>query len=79
MFAYGLKMWGKTVGDASMEARGTLMLKVLARSLQNYFLMTSNNTNHPAQFIANKVTGILFENKADHTTYFGNDLSYIQG
>ncbi|OAG45444.1 hypothetical protein AYO21_00078 [Fonsecaea monophora] len=79
MFAYGLKMWGKTVGDASMEARGNLMLAVLARSLQNYFLMTSDNTNQPAAFIGNKVTGILFENKADHVTYFGTDLSYVQG
>jgi endo-1,3(4)-beta-glucanase len=79
MFAYGLKMWGQTVGDASMEARGNLMLAVLARSLQNYFLMTADNVNQPAQFIGNKVTGILFENKADHTTYFGDDLSYIQG
>ncbi|KIW26143.1 hypothetical protein, variant 3 [Cladophialophora immunda] len=79
MFAYGLKMWGRTVGDASMEARGNLMLAVLARSLQNYFLMTSDNTNQPAAFIGNKVTGILFENKADHVTYFGTDLSYVQG
>ncbi|KIW39476.1 uncharacterized protein PV06_08087 [Exophiala oligosperma] len=79
MFAYGLKMWGKTIGDASMEGRGNLMLSVLARSLHNYFLMTSDNVNQPAQFIGNKVTGILFENKADHTTYFGTDFSYIEG
>ena len=48
MFAYGLKMWGKTIGDASMEARGNLMLSVLSRSLQNYFLMSSDNMNQPA-------------------------------
>jgi endo-1,3(4)-beta-glucanase len=41
--------------------------------------MQSNNTNQPRNFIANKVTGILFENKVDHTTYFGNNLEYIQG
>lgn len=79
MFAYALKMWGKTVGDASMEARGNLMLSILARSLHNYFLMDSDNANQPASFINNKVTGILFENKADHATYFGTDLAYIQG
>ncbi|EXJ82509.1 endo-1,3(4)-beta-glucanase [Capronia epimyces CBS 606.96] len=79
MFAYGLKMWGKTIGDASMEARGNLMLSVLARSLQSYFLMTSDNVNQPAEFIDNKVTGIMFENKVDHVTYFGTDLSYIEG
>ena len=79
MYAYALKMWGKTVGDASMEARGNWMLAVLARSLQNYFLMDSGNTNQPAQFIGNKVTGILFENKADHVTYFGANHEYVQG
>ena len=59
MFAYGLKMWGKTIGDASMEARGNLMLSVLARSLQNYFLMSDDNTNQPANYIGNKAVGIV--------------------
>ncbi|RMZ82497.1 hypothetical protein DV737_g2006, partial [Chaetothyriales sp. CBS 132003] len=79
MHAYGLKMWGRTIGDASMEARGNLMLAVLSRSLQNYFLLDSSNVNQPAEFIGNKVTGILFENKVDHVTYFGTNLEYIQG
>lgn len=79
MFAYAIKMWGQATGDASMEARGNMMLAILRRSLHNYFLMQSNNTNQPANFIDNKVTGILFENKVDHTTYFGNNLEYIQG
>lgn len=79
MFAYGLKMWGKTVGDPSMEARGNLMLSVLRRTLDNYFLMRSDNINQPPQFIGNKVTGILFENKADHVTYFGANCEYVQG
>ncbi|KAJ5543435.1 hypothetical protein N7535_005859 [Penicillium sp. DV-2018c] len=79
MFAYAIKLWGKATGDASMEARGNMMLGILARSLNNYFLMEEGNTNQPANFIANKVTGILFENKVDHTTYFGANLEYIQG
>ncbi|KAL4751234.1 hypothetical protein BDW72DRAFT_193072 [Aspergillus terricola var. indicus] len=79
MYAYALKMWGKTIGDASMEARGNLMLGILRRSFHNYFLMESDNLNHPTNFIGNKVTGILFENKVDHTTYFGSNLEYIQG
>ncbi|CAG7979316.1 unnamed protein product [Penicillium nalgiovense] len=79
MFAYAIKMWGKTTGDASMEARGNIMLGILGRSLHNYFLMEDDNENQPANFIANKVTGILFENKVDHTTYFGANLEFIQG
>ena len=59
MFAYGMKLWGKITGDQSMEARGNLMLSILARSLQNYFLMASDNTVQPRNFIDNKVTGIV--------------------
>lgn len=59
MFAYAVKMWGRTIGDASMEARGNLMLGIMRRSLDNYFLMRNNNINQPSKFIGNKVTGIV--------------------
>lgn len=58
-FAYALKMWGQVTGDASMKGRGELMLSILSRSMANYFLMDSENTIQPANFIANKVTGIV--------------------
>lgn len=79
LFAYAMKMWGKTSGDVNMEARGNLMLAVMKRSLSNYFLLESTNTNQPANFIGNKVTGIMFENKVDHVTYFGANPEYVQG
>ncbi|TVY48463.1 putative endo-1,3(4)-beta-glucanase [Lachnellula occidentalis] len=79
MSAYALKMWGRTIGDSNMEARGNLQLAVTARSLQNYFLYTSDNTIEPANFIGNKVSGIMFENKIDHTTYFGANPEFVQG
>ena len=59
MFAYAIKMWGKVTNDKSMEARGNLMLSILARTLRNYFLMQSDNANQPSNFIGNKVTGIV--------------------
>lgn len=79
MFAYALKMWGRTIGDASMEQRGDLMLSILARSIQSYYLMDSDNKNQPAKFIQNRAPGILFENKCDHVTYFGTNIEYVQG
>ena len=79
LMSYALKMWGKVIGDQAMEARGNLMLAVQKRSFQNYFLIESSNVNHPANFINNKVSGILFENKVDHTTYFGANIEFIQG
>lgn len=79
MSAYAIKMWGRTIGDSNMEARGNLQLAVTARSLQNYFLYASDNTIEPANFIGNKVSGIMFENKIDHTTYFGANPEFVQG
>lgn len=78
-FAYAIKMWGKVSGDKSMEARGNLMLKILARTLNSYFLMDSANEIMPSKFIGNKVSGILFENKCDHATFFDGNLFAIQG
>jgi endo-1,3(4)-beta-glucanase len=76
---YALKMWGKISGDLNMEARANVQLAVQARSINNYFLLTSDNKNQPPQFLHNKNTGILFENKIDHTTYFGANPEFIQG
>ncbi|KNG44331.1 glycoside hydrolase family 81 protein [Stemphylium lycopersici] len=76
---YAVKMWGKIIQDANMEARANLQLAVQARSIKNYFLMENDNKNQPPGFIKNKATGILFENKIDHTTYFGGNTEYIQG
>ena len=79
MAAYALKMWGRTTGDANLEARAGLQLAVTARALQSYFLYASSNAVQPANFIGNKVSGILFENKVDHTTYFGASAEEVQG
>ncbi|KAI1416528.1 glycoside hydrolase family 81 protein [Hypoxylon sp. FL1857] len=79
MHAYAIKMWGKTIKDANMEARGNLMLAIIARSLNRYYLYTEDNNVQPSEFVGNRVAGILFENKCDHTTYFGANIEYIQG
>lgn len=68
-FSYALKMWGQVTGDASMEARGNLMLAIQKRSFENYFLMKSDNINQPSNFIGNKVAGIV-------KTLFDSSSSY---
>lgn len=78
-FAYGMRQWGRVSGDNAMTARGDLMLGIMRRTMNLYFLMDSTNTIHPAGFIKNKVTGILFENKVDHATYFGMNPEFIHG
>lgn len=59
LFAYAIKMWGKVIQDRSMEARGNMMLSILARTVGSYFLLDSGNVNLPGNFIGNKVTGIV--------------------
>ncbi|KAG5743180.1 hypothetical protein H9Q70_014106 [Fusarium xylarioides] len=76
---YAIKMWGKVIGDANLEARGNLQLAMTARSLQSYFLLASDNDIQPANFIGNRATGILWDRKVNHTTYFGDEIAYIQG
>ncbi|KAF2800174.1 glycoside hydrolase family 81 protein [Melanomma pulvis-pyrius CBS 109.77] len=77
--SFAIKMWGKVIGDANMEKRGNLMLALQARSFNSYFYLQDNNANQPARFIGNKVSGILFENKVDHATYFGLAPELIHG
>lgn len=56
-----------------------MQLSIIARSLQHYYLYKKDNQVQPRQFIGNKVAGILFENKVDHTTYFDPNIEAIQG
>ncbi|PHH88427.1 hypothetical protein CDD83_7539 [Cordyceps sp. RAO-2017] len=79
MHAYALKMWGKVSGNAMLEARANLQLAIMARSLRDYYLYQQDNEVQPKQFIGNKVAGILFENKVDHTTFFDPSVEAIQG
>jgi endo-1,3(4)-beta-glucanase len=72
-------MWGRVSGNPRLEASGDLRIAIQTRVFCNYFLMESNNVHQPSNFIGNKVTGILFENKIDHATYFGGNIEYIQG
>ena len=47
------------------------MLAVMKRSMNMYMYYTSSNSVEPSQILPNKVSGILFDNKIDYTTYFG--------
>jgi endo-1,3(4)-beta-glucanase len=67
---YAMSLWGKVTNRPELDQLGQLMLTIARRSIQNYFLLEDDNKNHPRAFVGNKVTGILFENKVDHTTYF---------
>lgn len=68
---YALKLYGQVIGDLEMEMGANLMLGIMRTSLNMYMLYSNDNTIEPPQFIGNKVSGILFENKIDFATFFG--------
>ncbi|CAM9314443.1 unnamed protein product [Laminaria digitata] len=78
-FYYAMAMWGIATSNEELSKLGRLQLGLLARSISTYFLMTDSNSVHPAAFVRNKVTGILFEMKVDYTTWFGAEAEYIHG
>ena len=78
-FSYACMLWGMVVGNKSLECRASLQLAILRRSLQSYCLYTPNNKIQAPQYIGNCVSGIMFMNKCDWTTYFGHCIEYILG
>ncbi|RLN63103.1 hypothetical protein BBJ29_010152, partial [Phytophthora kernoviae] len=78
-FFYGMMLWGKVTKNQAVEDLGSLMLRLNARTVRTYFLMTSDNTIHPPAFVPNHVTGIFFDNKADYATWFSAEKYCIHG
>ncbi|RLN65267.1 hypothetical protein BBP00_00002970 [Phytophthora kernoviae] len=78
-FHYGIALFGQVTGDKTLETIGQLMVKLNARAIQTYFLLTDANRAQPSQFRANKVTGILFDNKVNYATWFSPEKYAIHG
>jgi endo-1,3(4)-beta-glucanase len=73
-FYYAMSLWANVSQQPYLERLGQVMMTVARRTIQSYFLMEDDNMNQPQVFVGNKVTGILFENKVDHTTYFSSRI-----
>lgn len=78
-FSFGLYLYGKASANPLFERIGRVMTRLNTRAVKMYFLMQDGNTIHPSNFIANKVTGIIFDNKADYATWFSPEKYSIHG
>lgn len=76
---YGIKLWAGVTGNQNLASVASLILSIERRAMNTYMLYRDDNTVVPSNFKANKVSGILFENKIDHATYFGMNKEYIHG
>lgn len=76
---YGIKLWAYVTNNSNLNSISSLVLAIEKRAMGMYMLYTNDNNVMPRNFIRNKVSGILFENKVDHATYFGMNKEYIHG
>lgn len=60
-------MWAIATGNSALEGLGRLQTGVVKRSINEYFLLEDSNTNHPADFVKNKVTKQTFFNIGAYT------------
>ncbi|POV95054.1 hypothetical protein PSHT_15875 [Puccinia striiformis] len=72
-----VKVWAEVTQNPRLGALADLQLSLFKRSVNHYYFMQEANTNAPACFKGNRVPGILFENKADYTTFFSNEKDAI--
>ncbi|OQR87534.1 endo-1,3(4)-beta-glucanase [Achlya hypogyna] len=76
---YGAHLFAAATGNAPLQALSALLLKLVARAHQTYFLIADDNLTHPEGFRKNKVAGILFDNKSDYATWFSPARECIHG
>jgi endo-1,3(4)-beta-glucanase len=77
--AYAIQLYGKATSNDELQALGTLMGAINARSIQSYMLLGPENEVQPAIYNMNYVSGILFANKMVHSTFFGGQTQFVHG
>lgn len=58
-FFYAMTMWAIATGNSDLEGLGRLQTGVVTRSINEYFLLKDGNTNHPPDFVKNKVSAAI--------------------
>ncbi len=78
-FTYACFLYALAAEDGILASRSKLMLAIQKNSVNHYMLFAHDNTTQPRNFVGNRVSGIKFQNKIDHATYFGLNPEYIHG
>lgn len=76
---YGVYLYGLAIGDDRIRDLGRVMLATELRATWKYWQINDGEGIYPEPFASNKVVGILWGSKVDHTTFFGANLEFIHG
>ena len=74
---YAIYLYGLARENTRLADLGRLMTALEIRAAHDYWQMTLDSTNFPAQFSANKAVGIQWGTKMDYTTWFGAEVEFI--
>ncbi len=82
---YGLALLGRvyrsineTLGK-NMQKLGEILLATELASVKKYWHMPLSSDIYPQVFKANKMVGVLWSDKVDYATFFGNNVEFIHG
>jgi len=76
---YGLALYGKALGDATLLDLGRLMLATELRSGFMYWQIDSASSIYPDIFASNGLAAVVWSTKVDKTTWFGPNVEYAYG
>jgi endo-1,3(4)-beta-glucanase len=74
----GISLYGDAIGDKNLLNLGRVLRAVEASSVQRYYQIHKNSDIYPEPFADRMVTGVLWSDKAEYTTFFsGGDPQII--
>eukprot|EP01126_Amoeba_proteus_P063743 TRINITY_DN8816_c0_g1_i5.p1 TRINITY_DN8816_c0_g1~~TRINITY_DN8816_c0_g1_i5.p1 ORF type:complete len:571 (+),score=87.66 TRINITY_DN8816_c0_g1_i5:494-2206(+) len=74
---YAISLYGKVTNNNYLTNIGKLLLATEIRSAQKYWQTTVFSTIYPRIFAQNGIVGIMWSDKADYATFFGNKPEFI--
>ena len=76
---YGVELYGRACGNATLTNLGRILRAMEVASAQTYWQIPDASTIYPVPFKGRHVVGVLWQTKADFTTFFGNAPEFIYG
>jgi endo-1,3(4)-beta-glucanase len=76
---YAVELYGRARGNTTLTNLGRILRAMEIASAQTYWQIRDSSTIYPAPFNKHHTVGVLWETKADFTTFFGNTPAFIYG
>jgi len=76
---YAVELFGRARQDEALTNLGRILRAMEVASAQTYWQIPDASAIYQAPFKSHHAVGVLWQTKADFTTFFGNNPAYIYG